>query len=55
MYGTLHCPHMLTCEPVLQLSDNLGAIDVLPKLTPEVLEEIENIVQSKPDPLPTYR
>jgi voltage-dependent potassium channel beta subunit len=31
-----------------QLLENLKALDVLPKLTPEVLEEIEGILQNKP-------
>lgn len=37
-----------------QLAENLGSLDLLPKLTPEVLEEIEGIVKSKPEPLPSY-
>jgi aryl-alcohol dehydrogenase-like predicted oxidoreductase len=31
-----------------QLLENLKALDVLPRLTPEVLAEIENILQNKP-------
>jgi aryl-alcohol dehydrogenase-like predicted oxidoreductase len=31
-----------------QLLDNLKAIEVMEKLTPEVLEKIENIMQTKP-------
>lgn len=31
-----------------QLLENLKALDILPKLTPEVLAEIENILQNKP-------
>jgi voltage-dependent potassium channel beta subunit len=31
-----------------QLLENLKALDVLPRLTPEVLTEIENILQNKP-------
>lgn len=42
----LHC---------LQLAENLGSLELLPKLTDKVLEEIEGIVQSKPEPLPTQR
>ena len=30
---------------VAQLKDNLGALDVLPKLTPEVLARIDEICQ----------
>jgi voltage-dependent potassium channel beta subunit len=37
-----------------QLAENLGAMDVVPKLTPEVVERIEAIVRSKPAPRPTY-
>lgn len=40
---------------MLQIEDNLGALKVLEKLTPEVLEEIEQAVGTKPDPLPSYR
>lgn len=31
-----------------QLEENLKALDVLPKLTPEVMEKIESIMQTKP-------
>jgi len=31
-----------------QVLDNLKALDVIPKLTPEVLEKIEKIVNNKP-------
>ena len=31
-----------------QLTENLKALDVLPMLTPEVMEEIEKILQNKP-------
>lgn len=31
-----------------QLTENLKALEVLPKLTPEVLQQIEDVVQSKP-------
>lgn len=37
-----------------QVLDNLKAIDVIPKLTPEILEKIENIVKNKPKPPPTF-
>lgn len=33
-----------------QVLDNLKAIDIIPKLTPEILEKIEAIVQNKPAP-----
>ena len=34
-----------------QVLDNLKALDVIPKLTPEVLEKIEGILQNKPKPV----
>lgn len=34
-----------------QVLDNLKALDVIPKLTPEVLEKIEAILQTKPSPV----
>jgi len=37
-----------------QVYDNLKAIDVLPKLTPEVLAEIDAILDNTPTPEPTY-
>ncbi|KAJ3484514.1 hypothetical protein NLI96_g5593 [Meripilus lineatus] len=37
-----------------QVVDNLKALDVIPKLTPEILEKIEKIVDNKPAPLPTW-
>ncbi|KAF9029106.1 Aldo/keto reductase [Hymenopellis radicata] len=37
-----------------QVLDNLRALDVLPKLTPEVMERIEGILANKPAPLPAY-
>lgn len=33
-----------------QVLDNLGALKVIPKLTPEVLEKIEKILGNKPAP-----
>lgn len=36
-----------------QLKENLKALDVLPKLTPEVIEQIESIMKTKPT-LPQY-
>ena len=33
-----------------QVIDNLGALKVIPKLTPEVLEKIEKILGNKPAP-----
>ena len=34
-----------------QVVDNLKALDVIPKLTPAILEKIEEIIQSKPSPV----
>ena len=33
-----------------QVLDNLKALEVIPKLTPEVLEKIEKILDNKPEP-----
>lgn len=33
-----------------QLRENLKAVDVLPKLTPEIMEKIEVILANKPEP-----
>eukprot|EP00803_Ostreobium_quekettii_P005675 evm.model.scf_1759.2 EVM.evm.TU.scf_1759.2 scf_1759:4266-10307(-) len=45
-------PHVSTvimgASKVAQIEDNLKAMEVLPKLTPEVMEKIESIIQSKP-------
>lgn len=32
-----------------QVVDNLKALEVIPKLTPEVLEKIEKILENKPE------
>ncbi|TBU29779.1 voltage-gated potassium channel beta-2 subunit [Dichomitus squalens] len=37
-----------------QIVDNLKALDVIPKLTSEVLEKIEHILENKPTPWTTY-
>lgn len=34
-----------------QIIDNLKALDVIPKLTPSVLEKIEEIIKTKPAPV----
>lgn len=34
-----------------QVLDNLKALDVIPKLTPEIVDKIENILDNKPAPL----
>ena len=38
-----------------QLEDNLGALAVIPKLTPEVMEEIEAVMGTKPEPARRFR
>lgn len=38
-----------------QIKENMKAIDVIPKLTPAVLEKIEAVVQSKPKRPDTYK
>ncbi|CAL5222112.1 g4425 [Coccomyxa viridis] len=38
-----------------QVEDNLGALAVVEKLTPEIMEKIEKAVESKPTPAPSYR
>ncbi|KAF5334825.1 hypothetical protein D9758_018076 [Tetrapyrgos nigripes] len=37
-----------------QILENLKAIEVMKKLTPEILEKIEEILGNKPDALPTF-
>jgi len=47
-------PHVSTvilgASRLTQLRENLGAIEVLPRLTPEVLERIDGILGNRPDP-----
>lgn len=38
----------------MQLEDNIKAIEVVKKLTPEIMQEIDDIVQSKPEQVSTY-
>lgn len=40
---------------VEQVHENLKALEVLDKLTPEKLEKIEAVLDNKPEPLPDYR
>lgn len=53
----IHNPHVTTAilgaTKEEQLKENLKALDVLPKLTPEVIERIEDIMKTKPM-LPQY-
>ncbi|KAH7906388.1 NADP-dependent oxidoreductase domain-containing protein [Hygrophoropsis aurantiaca] len=37
-----------------QVLDNLKALDVIPKLTPEIMDKIEAILQTKTAPTPTF-
>ncbi|KAF8645691.1 hypothetical protein AX16_007640 [Volvariella volvacea WC 439] len=45
---------ILGASSVEQLLENLEALEVIPKLTPEILDKIEAILNNKPQPLPTY-
>jgi len=38
-----------------QVSENMTALDVVPKLTEEVLDRIEHILDNKPSPEPKFR
>ncbi|KAL8201734.1 hypothetical protein R6Q57_010881 [Mikania cordata] len=38
-----------------QIQENMKAIDVIPKLTPDVMEKIEAAIQSKPKPPESFR
>jgi voltage-dependent potassium channel beta subunit len=40
---------------VEQMEDNLKSLEFVDKLTPEVMEEIEEIFQTKPDPVQNFR
>jgi len=46
---------ILGASSIAQLKENLGAVAVVPKLTPEVLERIEQIFGNKPEPNRKYR
>eukprot|EP00891_Asterochloris_glomerata_P009471 jgi/Astpho2/9471/Aster-01725 len=37
-----------------QLKDNLAAVELVPKFTPELMKRIDDIVKTKPEPLKTY-
>ena len=45
---------ILGATKVEQIIDNVGALKILPKLTPEVTEEIEGILGNKPAQPPNY-
>ena len=38
-----------------QVIQNLGAINVLPKMTPEIMEKIEKVLNNKPTPTVSYK
>ena len=38
----------------LQLEDNLKSIELVPKLTQEVMDKIDAILKNKPEPAATY-
>lgn len=46
--------YALTCLLYLQLEDNLKAIELVPKLTQEVMDKIDKILKNKPEPASTY-
>lgn len=45
---------ILGATKVEQIIDNCGALKILPKLTPEIMEEIEKILGNKPAPPPNF-
>ena len=45
---------ILGASKVEQIHDNCAALELFEKLTPEVMEEIEGILQNKPKPTPTW-
>ncbi|KAK3299842.1 NADP-dependent oxidoreductase domain-containing protein [Chaetomium fimeti] len=45
---------ILGATKIEQLTDNLKALDVIDKLTPEILEEIEAVLDNKPPGVATY-
>lgn len=46
---------ILGASRVSQLKENLGALAVIPKLTPEVMQEIEDVLQNKPAAWQNFR
>ncbi|KEY68272.1 hypothetical protein S7711_07026 [Stachybotrys chartarum IBT 7711] len=45
---------ILGATKIEQIEDNIKAIALLDKLTPEILEEIEGVLDNKPKPTPTF-
>ncbi|KXN66300.1 Aldo/keto reductase [Conidiobolus coronatus NRRL 28638] len=46
---------MIGASKIEQLEDNLKSLQFVDKLTPEILEEIDEIVQTKPTPVQSWR
>lgn len=46
--------NLLSCLLYVQIEDNLKAIELVPKLTQEVMDKIDGILKNKPEPAPTY-
>lgn len=44
------CTVILGATKLQQVIEYLGAVDVLPKLTPEIMEKIEKLLNNKPTP-----
>jgi len=38
-----------------QVEENMAALDVVDRLTPEIIESIEEVLGNKPEPIPDYR
>lgn len=53
LWPVTHVQHDDMCCNV-QLEDNLKSLQLLPKLTPEVMDKIDAILKTKPEPAPTY-
>jgi aryl-alcohol dehydrogenase-like predicted oxidoreductase len=55
----LHNPHVSSvitgASKPSQVTENMKALDLYEKLTPEVIERIEAILQNKPEPIEDYR
>lgn len=45
---------ILGATKVQQIHDNCESLKLVPKLTPEVMQEIEGILENKPSPAPTF-
>jgi len=39
----------------MQIEENMKAVNVIPKLTPDVMEKIEAVIQTKPKRPESYR